>query len=205
MGYQKQGIIRSPVAIGCWVTYCIYPGAVWETQVCAHNDKTCTTRWNTTFIHFWCNSSRTAVSVTCSASFTEVSRKRNTNLCKHTLGVDRLSSVRAHHFTHIQEVDGTLQFKAFMVISAATAPGQPYAPVKLPTWKFECMKMYIGNPDPKAEVTPMSALFGNRLWKFSANIFFTHLFLFFVFLKKYFVTVRFFMYVRTGLTLPTSV
>lgn len=172
MGYQKQGIVRSPVARGWWVTYCIYPGAVWETQVCAHNDKTCTMRWNTTFIRLWCNSSRTAVSVSSSAFITEVSRKRNMNLHKHTLGVNRLSSVRAHHFTRIQEVDGTLQFKAFVVISAATAPGQPYAPVKLPTWKFGCMKMYVSNPDPKAGSYSCVCCFWEQVMKILCKHFF---------------------------------
>lgn len=103
MGHQKQGTIRSPVATGYWGIYCIYAGAVWDTQVCAHADKTCTMRC-TTFIHPWCNSGRTAVSATWSASFIEVTRKRNRNICKHILGVDKgnVSSVKGTSFhTHL--------------------------------------------------------------------------------------------------------
>jgi len=89
MGYQKQGTVRSPVATGHWVIYCIHPGAVWHTRVCGHTDNACTTRCSTTFTHPWCNSGRSAAPGMRSASFTEVTHKRNRNSCKYILGVDK--------------------------------------------------------------------------------------------------------------------
>lgn len=67
---------------------------------------------------------------------------------------------RIHHSTHIQVLGGILQFKAFVLISAAIAPGwllPKYLLGSLGAWRHRQPSPYAGSHS--------SDLFGNRLWK----------------------------------------